>query len=435
MKIDDIKKLCEEQGYELIEYLDQGKVVIKDKEGYMYNTSVTSMKARNGHNILQKNRFALHNIKLYAEKHSDGVFHVLSDEYKGCKSKLVCKCDKHPDKLLLKTAEQIMNTKTVCDYCYSEIRGIKYRAEETQVKKYVEEHNGTFDHIEFKNGETVVYYYCNRHRSEGLLETRWTVLGRRKHICRKCSGRDLTTIEYKNRVAELHPDIEVLGEYERYERKMPFRCKTCGFEWEATAGQLMSKRKRGCPNCAYERRKAVRRKSLDAFISELSLVNDNIEVIGQYVNTHTLIKCRCKIHDHVFETMPCNLLNMTSTCPVCAKSMSKMERRVGQVLDDHNIAYINHHHFDDCIGAKLRLEFDYYLPDYNIVIEYDGRQHFMPVDYFGGEEKFAIQQQYDRTKDEYCRDNGIGMIRIPYYEDNNFEQFLNTQLNQFNICT
>ena len=52
--------------------------------------------------------------------------------------------------------------------------------------------------------------------------------------------------------------------------------------------------------------------------------------------------------------------------------------------------------------------------DYNLCIEYDGEQHFMPKEFFGGEEGFSRRQQLDKLKDKYCEENGIKLIRIPY---------------------
>ena len=48
------------------------------------------------------------------------------------------------------------------------------------------------------------------------------------------------------------------------------------------------------------------------------------------------------------------------------------------------------------------------------LLEYDGEQHFKPVELWGGEEQLKIQQQRDKNKDEWCKENNIKLIRIPY---------------------
>ena len=62
------------------------------------------------------------------------------------------------------------------------------------------------------------------------------------------------------------------------------------------------------------------------------------------------------------------------------------------------------------------------------VIEYDGKQHFKPVDIFGGQDGFEETQLHDQIKTQYCKDNNIELIRIPYWEKDNIEEILNHKL-------
>jgi hypothetical protein len=72
--------------------------------------------------------------------------------------------------------------------------------------------------------------------------------------------------------------------------------------------------------------------------------------------------------------------------------------------------------------------FDFVILDNNnqiiICIEYDGEQHFKPIDFFGGEEAFVLQQERDKRKNNWCKDNNISLIRIPYYDYNKIEDYL-----------
>lgn len=61
----------------------------------------------------------------------------------------------------------------------------------------------------------------------------------------------------------------------------------------------------------------------------------------------------------------------------------------------------------------------------NICIEYDGEQHFKPIELFGGEKQFKIQVENDNIKNTFCKENNIKLIRIPYYELNSIPNFLN----------
>lgn len=57
-----------------------------------------------------------------------------------------------------------------------------------------------------------------------------------------------------------------------------------------------------------------------------------------------------------------------------------------------------------------------YLKDYNVLLECNGKQHYKPIEYFGGEEKFKIQQEHDERKRKYAKEHNIKLLEIPYWE-------------------
>lgn len=65
-------------------------------------------------------------------------------------------------------------------------------------------------------------------------------------------------------------------------------------------------------------------------------------------------------------------------------------------------------------------------------IEYDGIQHFKPVKYFGGYKTFEDQKRRDNEKNEYCIENNITLLRIPYTETD-IEHLITTHINLFNL--
>jgi very-short-patch-repair endonuclease len=105
------------------------------------------------------------------------------------------------------------------------------------------------------------------------------------------------------------------------------------------------------------------------------------------------------------------------SCPQCSNK-SNGEHIIFDILKTYNISFETEKTFDDCKDI-LNLRFDFYLPEYNCCIEYDGKQHFNPVDYFGGEESFLKSQKRDEIKNQYCKKNNIKLIRIPYTDINN----------------
>lgn len=117
------------------------------------------------------------------------------------------------------------------------------------------------------------------------------------------------------------------------------------------------------------------------------------------------------------------------TCSECHSSLG--ENKVKDILEKLNISYIREYRFFDCRN-KLPLPFDFYLPDYNCCIEYDGIQHFQETGY--SHENLILRQNNDKIKTQYCLDNNIVLLRIPYtdYEKLNME-YLVAKLKEYEI--
>lgn len=118
-------------------------------------------------------------------------------------------------------------------------------------------------------------------------------------------------------------------------------------------------------------------------------------------------------------------LKQNQGCPMCSES--KGEKTIRLYLEKNKIDFIQEYRFDDC-KHKLQLPFDFYIPSKNLCIEFDGKQHFEVNDYFGGEKEFKETQIRDKIKNDYCRENDINLLRIPYYEIDNIEDILDENL-------
>lgn len=116
-----------------------------------------------------------------------------------------------------------------------------------------------------------------------------------------------------------------------------------------------------------------------------------------------------------------------SGCPKC--SFSKGEKEILGFLVKWKIETIIQKRFSNCANI-LELPFDFYLPDYNLCIEYHGKQHYESVDFFGGEKQLKIQKKHDKIKEKYCKDNNIHLLIIPYWEFDNIEKILEETLFQ-----
>lgn len=169
-----------------------------------------------------------------------------------------------------------------------------------------------------------------------------------------------------------------------------------------------------CKYCYGEHSHKVQTKSLWEINRDISRVHgNNISLIGDYYNTHTKTIFICNKCHVKFIAEPNSVIS-GSGCPKC--SLSRGEQEISLYLDRHHICYEQQKSFKDCCDIR-QLPFDFYLPKDNILIEYDGIQHTKEVEYFGGADKLKTYKKHDKIKNEYARDNGIKLIRIPYQEN------------------
>jgi hypothetical protein len=130
-----------------------------------------------------------------------------------------------------------------------------------------------------------------------------------------------------------------------------------------------------------------------------------------YKNSDTKVKIICPIHG-VFEQAPSIHLK-NGGCPFCLESIGA--KKTLNYLIERNIVFEREKRFFDCKNIRP-LPFDFYLPNCNTCIEYDGRQHFEIVERFGGEKELKRRQENDKIKTDYCLKNHIRLIRIRYWE-------------------
>lgn len=149
-----------------------------------------------------------------------------------------------------------------------------------------------------------------------------------------------------------------------------------------------------------------------------------------YINNCTKLKIKCP-NGHIFFAKYNNFKDSNTRCSICS-SNSKGEDKIKKYLETQKIKFYQQYRFEDC-RDKRTLPFDFYLPNYNICIEYDGVQHFEPQDFAGKGENWAEQQllstkNKDEIKSNYCKNNNIKLIRISYLEFNNIEGILENKL-------
>lgn len=306
----------------------------------------------------------------------------------------------------------------------------KKYTEEDYIKKCEEfgmEYIGYHKDKHGKSTCTFIDFICPHHRDKGIQSITWGHFRTYRLGCPYCAGRYKTTKDIIPLIK--NKNVEVISEYKGNEKPIKCRCKICGHEW-TTVTKVLTTNGSGCPKCGRLNADNSRRKTQEQFIKDLAEVNPDIEVVGQYKNTHTKIRCRCKKDGFEWDAYPANLLNRSAGCYRCNASLS--EKLLLNILDEMQIKYKHQYIIKDCKYVDV-LKFDAFDVDNNIAFEYNGEQHYYPVDFAGkGEEwardQFQLTQQRDNAKIKYCNDNNIPIVIIPYWEKNNMESFIRNKL-------
>lgn len=164
-----------------------------------------------------------------------------------------------------------------------------------------------------------------------------------------------------------------------------------------------------CPYCA-----GLAKKTDEEFKQQVhTLVGNEYTFLDNYVNNKTKLRVKHNKCNFIYSVSPHNFL-VGQRCPFC--NSPKGETTISKILKTLGIDYETQQTFDDLKDNRL-LSYDFYIPDQNILIEYQGIQHYQPVDIFGGETQYKNQQKHDKMKLGYAKNNGYNLITVPYTED------------------
>lgn len=218
---------------------------------------------------------------------------------------------------------------------------------------------------------------------------------------------DYSKTEYINATTKLtitcriHGDFKVLPQHHiRKDNSAKTGCKLCGKE-------AINRNRRFTQEQFLERVKGIEGLSFDKSV---------------YKNKRESIIVTCKIHGD-YKTTP-DVLFKGCSCPKC--KLSYGETFIENILKRFNIIYFRQQSFPG-LRYKKPLKFDFYLPSYNLCIEYDGEQHYKPIEYWGGEKNYEVSQLKDNLKKDFCKKNNISLLRIRY-DDKDIESTLKQSL-------
>ena len=308
-----------------------------------------------------------------------------------------------------------------CPKCGISRRNDAHRiSNEEFLDKLEKSHNGNIIALEnYVNAKTKIKFKCLKDGHIWESEPYRVMNGTG---CPMCSNRiKKTEDDFIQMLAERNPDVELISKYNSMHERALFRCRVCDYEWKTSPSHLVATSRTRCPRCY-----GSISPTPEEFVEKMYNINPNIEILDDYVDNKTKLKCRCLLCDGIFHMKSSHLISGHG-CRHCTCSIG--ENRIRQFLDLYNIGYEPQKFFDDLKGVRNRvLTFDFYLPEYNLLIEFQGKQHEKPIKYFGGEEQFKIQQEHDKRKREYAKLHNVNLLNIWYYDINKIEEILNEAL-------
>lgn len=438
---EEIEYIVNDLGYDLLdEYLDVNsvrRVIIKNSDGYHSNISLKILVKNHGETnfISIYNTYTLYNISIWLKLNKKTFELNKINEYVRSDKNLSFNCFVCGhifytcwDKILYNRGCAVCAGKQVP---YE--KSLNYVRPDL-VRDWVKSENNLnpIDVTEF-SGERV-YWCCSscNHNWWASIDSRT----KNNTGCPSCCGK---VVSDKNRLSLNNPELipewhstkngDLTPDDVSYgsNRKVWWLCKDCGREWENIIKSRTTSNT-GCPHCSGH---LLSDKNCLAFLYPV-LCNEewdcdkNGDLIPENFKygSHQKIWWKCFDCEHSWSSAIKSRTIGGQGCPACSES--KGEKFIRKFFGYTNINFIPQFKIKECRNIK-ELPFDFYLPDYNLLIEYDGILHF--IDKFNNPKEFKKIQMRDKIKTQFCIDNNIPLLRIHYKDFKNIESILTQYLN------
>lgn len=224
--------------------------------------------------------------------------------------------------------------------------------------------------------------------------------------------RKKTNNEFVQELKNKNPNILPLEEYIKSDQKIKCKCLIDDCEWESTPNNLLSGH--GCPKCKSTKIKNSLSSNTEEFIRKAIIIHNNKYDYSKvdYVTNETPVCIVCPKHGEFWQKPHLHLSGRG--CYKC--NQSKGELDIIKYLNSKNIKFEQQKQIK--VPTNIRksgnIFVDFYISELNIIIEYNGIQHYIPQKHFGGELKFNKQIERDNWLKDYCSSNKITFIEIPY---------------------
>lgn len=224
--------------------------------------------------------------------------------------------------------------------------------------------------------------------------------------CRKCSINDIRNKDYikKCQIKFNNKYDYSLVNYINNKNHVKIICPDHGIFKQSLKDHL---KRNGCPYCS------GKKMNTELFIKKSIIKHNNFFDYSfvKYIGAFRKVKIVCPDHGLFEQTASSHLFG--SGCPICKSS--KGEKEIITILNNINIEFIYQKKFEGCKNIN-DLIFDFFIPSKNLCIEYNGSQHYIPSEYFGGVDGFEAIKRRDKIKKIYCKNKKI-KLRVITYKD------------------
>ena len=282
------------------------------------------------------------------------------------------------------------------------------------IEKAKKIHGSKYDYskVNYVNNKIKVEIMCPEHGS--FFQTPHNHLSL-KRGCSECSGnRKSSTEQFIEKARKIHGNKYDYSKvnYANNHTKVEIICPEHGSFFQMPNNHVLLKR--GCPICGVKSSAKAKESNTEEFIEKAKKIHGSKYDYSKvnYIDNKTKVEIICPKHGSFFQTPGGHLQG--HGCCYC--NTSRGEKAVENFLIENKIQFNSQKKFSDC-RDKYSLPFDFYLPELNIIIEYNGIQHYESVEHFGGEKKLHLQRHHDWLKRKYCKDNNITLITISYNEN------------------
>lgn len=355
-----------------------------------------------------KTKYKITNTEEFVKKASevhDNKYSYEKSIYTGMTRKILIICKDHGEWWQL-TSSHLRGYG--CKKCGTKINGDNRRLNNYTVDSFLIKNNKNFIRkSEYECSDGKIKFQCLECNYE--WETTFSIIQSSKNYnCRKCYIKSKTfSNEYIDAIL-INKKIYIkrLDLYINASTKIKWFCLKCKNIWMARPNEILNMRA-GCPPCGH------RKYNNDDIDHILFKENRNIKRIGDHTITNKHIKWECEKCNHQWMAKSSSIITGKNTgCPKCSKFLKN------QYIVENTILKLNIQ--IQKITIKLlnkTLYPDFYLPEYNLIIEYQGAQHYIPIK-FGNysqeiaNKNFKNQQIRDQLMRDYCKENNISLLEI-----------------------